>query len=139
MCLVAQVVGAPVQCSEGCEQHNLAISLSVHEMTPRNGQKINHISPNIFIFLISCPPTKNVIQNFESPKMDRTYLYMIISVCHNPPPPPAKKLTSVLEQYAAKYSSLSACFLSQSINQSVSQPIESTASIFSSPEPKAHW
>ena len=30
MCLVAQVVGAPVQCSEGCEQHNLAISLSVH-------------------------------------------------------------------------------------------------------------
>ena len=24
MCLVAQVVGAPVQCSEGCEQHNLA-------------------------------------------------------------------------------------------------------------------
>ena len=29
MCLVAQVVGAPVQCSEGCEQHNLAISLSV--------------------------------------------------------------------------------------------------------------
>ena len=30
MCLVAQVVGATVQCSEGCEQHNLAISLSVH-------------------------------------------------------------------------------------------------------------
>ena len=30
MCLVAQVVGAPVQCSEGCEQHNLAISLCVH-------------------------------------------------------------------------------------------------------------
>ena len=30
MSLVAQVVGAPVQCSEGCEQHNLAISLSVH-------------------------------------------------------------------------------------------------------------
>ena len=27
MCLVAQEVGAPVQCSEGCEQHNLAISL----------------------------------------------------------------------------------------------------------------
>ena len=55
--------------------------------------------------------------------MDRTYLYMIISVCHTPPPPPppAKKLTSVLEQYAAKYSCLSACFLSQSINQSVSQ------------------
>ena len=30
MCLVAQVVGALVQCSEGCEQHYLAISLSVH-------------------------------------------------------------------------------------------------------------
>ena len=30
MCLVAQVVGAPVQCSEGCEQHNLATPLSVH-------------------------------------------------------------------------------------------------------------
>ena len=30
MCLVAQVVGAPVQCSEGCEQHNLAFFLSVH-------------------------------------------------------------------------------------------------------------
>ena len=30
MCLVAQVVGAPVQCSEGCEQHNLANCLSVH-------------------------------------------------------------------------------------------------------------
>ena len=34
MCLVAQVVGAPVQCSEGCEQHNLAFCLpaclSVH-------------------------------------------------------------------------------------------------------------
>ena len=25
MCLVAQVVRAPVQCSEGCEQHNLAV------------------------------------------------------------------------------------------------------------------
>ena len=67
-------------------------------------RKKNHnfiISPNIFVFLISCPPppppsTKNVIQNFESPKMDRTYLYMIISVCHTPPP--TKKLTSVLEQ-----------------------------------------
>ena len=55
-------------------------------------------------------------------------LYMIISVFHTPPP--AKKLTSVLEQYAAKYSCLSACFLSQSINQSVSQPAQSTASIF---------
>ena len=31
MCLVAQVVGAPVQCSEGCEQHNLAISLSTFQ------------------------------------------------------------------------------------------------------------
>ena len=34
MCLVAQVVGAPVQCSEGCEKHNLAFCmpayLSVH-------------------------------------------------------------------------------------------------------------
>ena len=30
MCLVAQVVGAPVQCSEGSEQHNLATCLSVH-------------------------------------------------------------------------------------------------------------
>ena len=31
MCLVAQVVGAPVQCSEGCEQHYLAISLSTFQ------------------------------------------------------------------------------------------------------------
>ena len=97
-------------------------------MTPQNVQKINRnfiISPNIFIFLISChpppPPTKNVIQNFESPKMDRTYLYMIISVCHTPPP--AKKLTNVLQQYAAKYSCLSAYFsVSQSISQSASLP-----------------
>ena len=30
MCLVAQVVGAPVQCSEGCEQHNLAVCLPAY-------------------------------------------------------------------------------------------------------------
>ena len=30
MCLVAQVVGAPVQCSEGCEQHNLAFCLPAY-------------------------------------------------------------------------------------------------------------
>ena len=30
MCLVAQVVRAPVQCSEGCEQHNLAVCLPAH-------------------------------------------------------------------------------------------------------------
>ena len=30
MCLVAQVVRAPVQSSEGCEQHNLAVCLPAH-------------------------------------------------------------------------------------------------------------
>ena len=30
MCLVAQVVRAPVQCSEGCEQHNLAVCLPAY-------------------------------------------------------------------------------------------------------------
>ena len=30
MCLVAQVVTAPVQCSEGCEQHNLAVCLPAY-------------------------------------------------------------------------------------------------------------
>ena len=30
MCLVAQVVGAPVQCSEGCEQHYLAVCLPAY-------------------------------------------------------------------------------------------------------------
>ena len=30
MCLVAQVVKAPVQCSEGCEQHNLAFCLPAY-------------------------------------------------------------------------------------------------------------
>ena len=30
MCLVAQVVGAPVQCSEGCEQRNLAVCLPAY-------------------------------------------------------------------------------------------------------------
>ena len=30
MYLVAQVVGAPVQCSEGCEQYNLAICLPAY-------------------------------------------------------------------------------------------------------------
>ena len=30
MCLVAQMVRAPVQCSEGCEQHNLAACLPAY-------------------------------------------------------------------------------------------------------------
>ena len=30
MCLVAQVVRAPVQCSEGCEQHDLAFCLPAY-------------------------------------------------------------------------------------------------------------
>ena len=30
MCLVAQVVRAHVQCSEGCEQHNLAVCLPAY-------------------------------------------------------------------------------------------------------------
>ena len=30
MCLVAQVVRVPVQCSEGCEQHNLAVCLPAY-------------------------------------------------------------------------------------------------------------
>ena len=30
MCLVAQVVRAPVQCSEGCKQHNLAVCLPAY-------------------------------------------------------------------------------------------------------------
>ena len=30
MCLLAQVVRAPVQCSEGCEQHNLAVCLPAY-------------------------------------------------------------------------------------------------------------
>ena len=30
MCLVAQAVRAPVQCSEGCEQHNLAVCLPAY-------------------------------------------------------------------------------------------------------------
>ena len=30
MSLVAQVLGAPVQCSEGCEQHNLAVCLPAY-------------------------------------------------------------------------------------------------------------
>ena len=30
MCLLAQVVGAPVQCSEGCELHNLAFCLPAY-------------------------------------------------------------------------------------------------------------
>ena len=30
MCLVAQVVRAPVQCSEGCEQYNLAVCLPAY-------------------------------------------------------------------------------------------------------------
>ena len=38
MCLVAQVVRAPVQCSEGCEQHNLAVCLPAYlsEHLPMN-------------------------------------------------------------------------------------------------------
>ena len=30
MCLIDHVVRAPVQCSEGCEQHNLAVCLSAY-------------------------------------------------------------------------------------------------------------
>ena len=30
MCLVAHVVRAPVQCSEGCEKHNLAVCLPAY-------------------------------------------------------------------------------------------------------------
>ena len=30
MCLVTQVVRAPVQCSEGCERHNLAVCLPAY-------------------------------------------------------------------------------------------------------------
>ena len=62
-------------------------------MTPQKAPKIIIISsnPNIFIFLTPPPPPpppphKNEIQNFETPKMDRTYLYKII-LEYNPSPP----------------------------------------------------
>ena len=84
-------------------------------------QKIIHniiIPQNILfiIFLTSPPQKKNEIQNFEPPKVDRTYLYMIILEY---PPPSAESWPLFLEKYAPKYSCLSACFL---VNQSVSQP-----------------
>ena len=62
--------------------------------------------------------------------MDRTYLYMIISVCHTTPPS-RQKADQCFRAVCTKYSCLSACFLSQSINQSVSQPAQSTVQFLS--------
>ena len=112
----------------------------MYRKTPQKVQKIIHniIIPHniLFIFLTPAPPPKkkNEIQNFEPPKVDLTYLYMIILEYQpNPlpqppqPPPPQPPSTEswplILEKYAPKYSCLSACF---SVNQSVSQPVPTT-------------
>ena len=63
-------------------------------MTPQKVQKIIHnivIPQNILFIFLTPPPKKkkikkNEIQNFEPPKVDRTYLFMIILEYHPPPP-----------------------------------------------------
>ena len=53
---------------------------------PKNNH--NFIKPkHIYFSDPPPPPHKNEIQNFETPKMDRTYLYKII-LEYNPSPPP---------------------------------------------------
>ena len=76
-------------------------------MTPQKVQKIidNILIPQniLFIFLTPPPKKKNEIQNFEPPKVDRTYLYMIILEYHPPPPTPLRrKLTTALREVCTK-------------------------------------
>ena len=91
-------------------------------MTPQKVQKIIHniiIPQNILFIFDPFPPPKkkNEIQNFEPPKVDRTYLFMII--LEYPPPPPKADHCF----YRSMRQNIAVCLLaSQSINQSASQP-----------------
>ena len=92
-------------------------------MTPQKVQKIIHniiIPKTYYLFLTPPPPKKkeNEIQNFEPPKVDRTYLFMII--LEYPPPPPPKADHCF---YRSMRQNIAVCLLaSQSINQSASHP-----------------
>ena len=65
-------------------------ALNCIEMTPQKVQKLIHniiIPENILFIFLTPPQKKKEIKNFEPPKVDRTYLYMII--LEYPPPSPS--------------------------------------------------
>ena len=142
MCLVAQVVGAPVQCSEGCEQHNLAISLSVHF---RCLSRFFCLFRSLLFWLFCMPVLLDYLVSQVVSVPDHILDTFKFSKCLGLALDPASPLypqnirniwppsRQIGDQWfravRSKISCLSACFLSQSINQSVNQPAQSTASI----------